>query len=98
MCPSGLEVHNPAYETLLKYATGGCPVKTGCNWTKKEIHAAVIRGPHDSALAEKAITHFSAEAKGKVSSNQARLVLYDKIKGNFPAQMEVSPIMAITHM
>ena len=63
MCPLGLVVHHPAYETLQKYATGGCPVKTGKNWAKEEIHAAVMRGPHESALAEEAISHFFAEAK-----------------------------------
>ena len=63
MCPSGLAVYNPAYETLHKYATGGCPVKTGLNYTKEEIHAAVMRGPHESVLAEKAIANFTAEAK-----------------------------------
>ena len=35
MCPSGLAVHRPSYETLQKYATGGCPVKTGKNWTEE---------------------------------------------------------------
>ena len=63
MCLSGLAVHHPDYETLKVYATGGCPIKTGQNWTKEEIHAAVMRGPHESALAEEAIDHFSAEAK-----------------------------------
>ena len=74
MCPSGLAVHHPAYETLQKYATGGCPVKTGQDWTKEEIHAAVMRGPHKSYFAEEAIAHFAAKAKEKVASNQARLV------------------------
>ena len=60
MCPSGLAVHHPAYETLQKYATGGCSVKTGRNWTKEEIHVAVMRGPHESALEEEVIAHFSA--------------------------------------
>ena len=63
MCLSGLAVHHPAYETLKIYATGGCPVKTGRNWNKEEIHSAVMRGPHGSILAEEAIAHFSAEAK-----------------------------------
>ena len=67
MCPSGLAVHHPAYETLLKYATEGRPVKTGRNWTKEEIHAAVMRVPHESALADDDISHFSAETKGNVS-------------------------------
>ena len=52
MCLSGLAVHHPAYEMILEYATGGCPVNTGHNWTKEEIHAAVVRGPNDFALAD----------------------------------------------
>ena len=63
MCLLGLAVHHPAYETLRKYATRGCPVNTGRNWTKEEIHAAVMRVPHYSNLAEEAIAHFAAEAK-----------------------------------
>ena len=52
MCLLGLVFHHPAYGTLQKYATGGCPVKTGRNWNKEEIHAAVIRGPRESSLGE----------------------------------------------
>ena len=54
MCQSGLAVHHPAYETLKKYATGGCPVKTIQNWNKEEIHVAVMKGPHESDLVEEA--------------------------------------------
>ena len=97
MCPSGLAVHHPAYDTLQQYATGGCPVKTGQNWTKEETHTAVMRDPHESALAEEAIAHLAAEAKEKVSSNQTRLVRYEKIKGDFPTKMKVSPIAEIPH-
>ena len=97
MCPSGLAVHCPAYETKQKYATGGRPVKTGRNWNKEEIHAAVIMGPHESALSEEVIAHFSAEAKEKVAPNQARMVCYKKFKGDFPKNMKVSPIAEIPH-
>ena len=58
---------------------------------------AVIRGPHNPALSEEAIDHFSAEAKEKVTSNQARLVCYKNFKGNFPTKMKVSPIAATPH-
>ena len=44
---------------------GGCPVKNGRNWTMEEIHVAVMRGPHESSLAEEAIAHLAAEAKEK---------------------------------
>ena len=50
MCQSGLTVHHPSYETLKRYKTEGCHVKTGQNWTKEEIHAAVMRGTNESAL------------------------------------------------
>ena len=56
-----------------------------------------MRGPHESALAEEATDHFAAEAKGKVASNQARLVCYKNSKGDFPTKMKVSPISEITH-
>ena len=97
MCPSVLAVHHPASETLQKYATEGCPVNNGQNWTKEETHAEVMRGPHESALAEKAIAHFAAEAKEKVALNQACLLCYENFKGNFPTKMKVSPISEIPH-
>ena len=68
---------------------GGCPINTGQNFTKEEIHAEVMRGPHESALSEEAIYNFTAETKEKVSSNQARLVCYEKVKGNFPEKMKI---------
>ena len=97
ICPLVLAVHHPDYETLQKYATGGCPVKTGQNWTKEEIHAAAMRGPHESDLVGEAIAHLAAEEKEKVASNQACLVCYEKFKGNLPTKMKVSPIAAIPH-
>ena len=75
----------------------GCPVKNVRSWTKEEIRAALMRGPHESALAEEAISHFAAEAKEKVASNQARLLCYEHFKGDFPTKMKVSPIAAIPH-
>ena len=97
MCPSGLAVNHPSYETLKRYATGGCPVKTNQNWTKEEIHAAVMRGHHGSALSKEAISHFTAEANEKVASNQARLVCYKSFKSDFPSKMKVSPIAEIPY-
>ena len=97
MCPLGLAVHHPDYETLKRYATEGCPVKNGRNWTKEEINSAVMRGPHESDLSEESVAHFAAEAKKKVASNQSRLVCYKNSKGNFPTKMRVLPIAATPH-
>ena len=84
MSPLGLELHHSAYEMLLKYATGGCPVKTGQNCTNEEIQYAVMIGPYEYTLADEDISHFSDEYKGKVALKRARLVQYYKIKGELP--------------
>ena len=56
-----------------------------------------MRGPHKSALAEEVVAHFTAEAKEKVASNQARLECYEKFKGNFPTKMKFSTTAEIPH-
>ena len=75
----------------------GALKNTGQNWTKEEIHVAVMRGPHKLALLEEAIAHLAAEATEKVAPNQARLVCYKKFKSDLPKKMKVSPILAIPH-
>jgi hypothetical protein len=58
---------------------------------------AVERGPHRSATTPEALTHFAEEIKEKLRTNQARLVPWDDIKDNPPAQLKISPIAAIPH-
>ena len=84
MCSSGLAVHWPAYKTLLENSTGGYNVKTCCNCSEGEIHAAVMRSRHESVMSDEAIAHFAA-------------VLYNGVKGNLPRQMAVLPIAVIPH-
>ena len=74
MCPLGLAVHHPAYETLKRYATEGFPVKTGRNCTKEEIHAAVMRGTHESALSEEEL--LISLTKQKKKKHRTRHVWY----------------------
>jgi len=97
MCPTGLALEHPAAATLQEYAKYGCPSKTGRDWAKNEIWEAVERGPHVSALSAEALKHFTEEAREKVASGQARIVEWDTIKNNPPAQMKISPIAAIPH-
>ena len=56
-----------------------------------------MRVPHESALIDKAIDHFSAESKGKVESKRAFLMLYNEVKRIISAQMNVFPIAPIPH-
>ena len=90
-------LHHPAYAKLLEYSTKGCLVKTGRNWLKEEIRAAVMRGPHESALSKKDIANLVATAKLKMDTKQSRLVWYQLINYKLPEQMKVPSIAEITH-
>ena len=61
------------------------------------MQAAVDWGPHRSAQSDEAIAHFKAEVDDKVKSGQAKLVSWDSIKDNPPAELKISPIAAIPH-
>ena len=74
MCPSGLALHHEAADTLLQYATKGCPTKTGKPWTREEITAAVERGPHVSAMDPEAMQQLAAEVAAKAKQGQCTVV------------------------
>jgi len=97
MCPSGLALLHPTADLLKEWATYGCPTSTGAPWTPEQMQAVVDRGPHRSALTDNAIAHFRAEVEEKVKSGQAKLVAWDSIKDNPPAELKISPIAAIPH-
>ena len=97
MCPQNVALHHPAAATLLKYATGGCPVESGKPWTKQQMSAAVKRGPHISALDPAAIDAHLADVKEKMANNQCRVVLWDEIKDNPPPQLKISPLAMVPH-
>eukprot|EP00956_Cyclotella_meneghiniana_P024898 scaffold50779_cov23-Cyclotella_meneghiniana.AAC.1 len=97
MCPQGLALHHPAAGALLEYATQGCPCNTGKDWTKEQLWAAVERGPHVSALEPDAIEQMEQEIAEKQKQGQVKVVLWDDIKDNPPAQLKVSPLAMIPH-
>ena len=97
MCPTGRALSHPAADTLRKWATFGCPTRTGRNWTNDEIWEAVEQGPHRSATSPEAIEHFAVEIQEKRQTKQARLVAWGDIKDNPPPQLKISPIAAIPH-
>ena len=97
MCPKNLALEHPAAATLLKYATGGCPTKTGKNWSKEMIVEAVHRGPHVSATTPEAIEYFKSEIEQKVATGQARIVEWNEIKDNLPPELKISPLALVPH-
>ncbi len=97
MCPSGLALLQPAAELLNEWASYGCPTRTGKQWMQEQMQAAVDRGPHRLALFNAAIAHFRVEVDKKVKIRHAKLVAWDSIKDNSPAELKISPIAAIPH-
>ena len=65
MCPSGKALVHTAADTLLEYATFGCPANTGKDWTLEEMQAAIDIGPHKSAMDPKAMEQLQEEVAQK---------------------------------
>ena len=97
MCPSNVALDHPAKEVLLQYAQDGCPVETGKQWTRQMIEAAVLRGPHVSALVPEAMEQLQSEVAEKEKNDQVRVVNWDDIKDDLPKELKVSPIAMIPH-
>jgi len=97
MCPRRLALYHPAADTLLQYATAGCPANTGRAWTIAQMQAAIDRGPHTSALVPDAMEQLDAEIRDKVLNGQARLVKWKDIRHDPPPQLKVSPIAMVPH-
>lgn len=97
MCPSNAALDHPARNILLQYAQEGCPVETGEPWTREMIEAAVMRGPHVSAMVPEAMNQLQLEVAEKEKNDQVRVVNWDDIKDNLPKELKVSPIAMIPH-
>ncbi len=104
IAPEGKTMHlrgrallHPVAQLLQEWSEGGCPTKTGRDWTLREMQAAIEKGPHKSAMEPGALIHFREEVADKVKGGQARLVLWDEIKAAPPTQLKISPVAAIPH-
>ncbi len=89
--------HHPAYETLLEYATDGCPVDCGDSWTMAMLEAAIARGNHSSAQTPEAVCCLRDEALEKVQQGYARIVKWDDIRDKHHPNLKISPLAAVPH-
>lgn len=97
MRPRGDVLLHPAGPTLLEYATKGCPVDCGPQWSRERIEKAIADGPSKSAQDPEAARCCREEALQKVKEGHCRLVKWDDIKNDLPENLKVSPIAAIPH-
>ena len=82
---------------LQKYATQGCPVDCGRNWSHKHQLLMLQRGPHRSALAKKAVIQLQHKTTEKVQHGYAQVVKWGDIKNNIPPKLKISPVAMIPH-
>ena len=97
MWPTGPALDHPAAKLLDSYATTGCPVDCGPDWSRSQIEAALRYGAHPSAQATEAKNCLLQETKMKVEEGFAKVVTYKDIKHNLPPKLKLSPIAMIPH-
>ena len=73
MWPRTYATHHPAKSLLDKYATTGCPVDCGPQWSKAQIETAIKHGPHRSSQSLAAQAALRAEAQDKVKQGFAKI-------------------------
>ena len=98
MCPQPpYAMTHAATPLLMRYATHGCPVDCGKNWSRDHILLMLRRGPHQSALARKAMIQLRHETLEKRKHGYARVVKWGDIKNDIPPNLKISPVAMIPH-
>ena len=97
MWPRTYAMTHPAEKLLTGYATEGCPVDCGENWTEERIREMVMHGPHKSATSKEAIAALHEETQAKVTKGFAKMVRFGDIKDNLPKNLKISPVACIPH-
>ena len=97
MCPTSQALYHEAAPMLDTYATTGCPIDCGPNWSHDKIQAALKYGAHSSVKIPQALQCLIAEPNTKVKNSFAKVLKWKDIKDNPPPNLKVSPIAAIPH-
>ena len=97
MWPSGPALNHPAAPLLHSYATKGCPVDCGPNWSRTQIEAALKYGSHPSAQTDDTRECLIQETQQKVKEGFARVISYKDIKHKIPPNLKLSPVAMIPH-
>ena len=82
---------------LLQWATKGCPVDCGRDWTLEEMEAAIAKGPHISAASPEAAAQFRVEAGEKERQGLCRIVRWADIRDDPPKALKISPLAGVPH-
>ena len=99
MCPQMRALDHPTATLLKEYASQGCPVDVGRDWTLEELEASVEKGPHSSALEPDAIKQIQTEAREKVKQGFAKIYTWEWLKKSLHKhpQLKLPPLAMIPH-
>ncbi len=97
MIPRTYALDHPAAPLLASYATHGCPVDCGPDWTLDQIMEALKYGAHPSAKLEEPRACLIKETVDKEDKGFARRIKWRDIKNNLPPQLKLSPVAMIPH-
>ena len=85
MRPRAGALRHPAAEDLLEYASKGCPVNYGRDWTREEIEAAILNENSKTVeIDTEAAECIRRETFQKIKERHVRLVPWNRIKDNLP--------------
>jgi hypothetical protein len=97
MFPRTYSSFHEATPLLYDYATKGCPVDCGDDWSQEKITKLLRKGPHRSSLKAEAIRQLRRETKDKCAQGYARIIRWGDIKNEIPKKLKISPVAMIPH-
>jgi hypothetical protein len=97
MQPSAFALQHAAAPLLHEYATKGCPVNCGPDWSHERILAALEYGAHPTAKVPQALKCLIEEAEAKVTHGFSRIITWKDIKNDVPKKFKLSPVAMIPH-
>ena len=97
MWPSSYAKSHPAAPLLDSFASQGCPVDCGPDWTEEQLIEALKYGSHPSAKIPEAFKCLLEETQGKVDKGFARVTTWGELKKRIPKKLKLSPAAMIPH-
>ena len=97
MQPAAQALHHPAAPILQTYASTGCLMDCGPDWSKEQIEETLHYGAHPSAKKAEARSYLITETTAKVQEGFAKIIWYGGIKHNLPPKLKLSPVAMVPH-
>jgi hypothetical protein len=86
---------HPFMPELQKWATHGCPVDCGPEWTWATIEQAVRRGPHQSATTAENIDLFQEDIAYQVKAGFCEILTWEEVQKIRPKHLKISPVAVV---